>query len=150
MIYQRSKETYEEQARLNNEAANRVYMGEQAKIDEARKQAAFEAQSILAKSIGTKGKVLASGRSGQSKDCWSLMWSVKQGSPKHKSCLWLNPNESSQLLLWKVLSYKHKAITRPLFQMLLGSLRHIYLKILIFHRLLMELNLASIKNEQNL
>ena len=66
LIYQRSKETYEEQARLNNEAANRVYMGEQAKMNEARKKAAFEAQSILAKSIGAKGTILAAGRSGQS------------------------------------------------------------------------------------
>lgn len=66
VIHQRSKEAAEEQQRLNNEAANRVYMGEQAKISEARTQAAFEAQSILAKSIGAKGSVLASGRSGQS------------------------------------------------------------------------------------
>ena len=66
VIYQRSKEAAEEQQRLNNEAANRVYMGEQAKISEARTQAAFEAQNILAKSIGAKGSVLASGRSGQS------------------------------------------------------------------------------------
>jgi len=66
VIHQRSKEAAEEQQRLNNEAANRVYMGEQAKISEARAQASFEAQSILAKSIGAKGSVLASGRSGQS------------------------------------------------------------------------------------
>ena len=66
VIHQRSKEAAEEQQRFNNEAANRVYMGEQAKISEARAQAAFEAQSILAKSIGAKGSVLASGRSGQS------------------------------------------------------------------------------------
>ena len=66
LIYQRSVESAEEQSRLNNEAANRVYMGEQAKIGEARKAAAFEAQSILAKSIGAKGSILAAGRSGQS------------------------------------------------------------------------------------
>ena len=66
VIYQRSKESYEEQTRLNNEAANRVYMGQQAGIQEARTKAAFEAQSILAKSIGAKGSVLAAGRSGQS------------------------------------------------------------------------------------
>ena len=65
-IYQRSKEAAEEQSRLNNAAANRVYMGEQAKIDEARTAAAFEAQEILAKSIGAKGTIMASGRSGQS------------------------------------------------------------------------------------
>lgn len=65
-IYQKSLESAIEQQRLNNEAANRVYMGEQAKIQEARAEAAFEAQNILAKSIGTKGTILASGRSGQS------------------------------------------------------------------------------------
>ena len=41
-------------------------MGEQAKISEAKKKASFEAQSILAKSIGGKGAVLAAGRTGQS------------------------------------------------------------------------------------
>lgn len=64
--YQRSKESFDEQVKNNNEAANRVYMGEQAKISEARKKAAFEQQALLAKSIGGKGKVLAAGRTGQS------------------------------------------------------------------------------------
>lgn len=66
LTYQRSKETFEEQVRNNNSAANKVYMAEQAKVDEARKKAAFEQQSLLAKSIGDKGKVLAAGRTGQS------------------------------------------------------------------------------------
>lgn len=66
LTYQRGLETSQEQARLNNEAANRVYMGEQAKINEAQKKAAFEQQAILAKSIGAKGSVLAAGRTGQS------------------------------------------------------------------------------------
>ena len=64
--FQRSKESFEDQVRNNNEAANRVYMGEQAKISEAQKKAAFEQQSLLAKSIGAQGKVLAAGRTGQS------------------------------------------------------------------------------------
>ena len=64
--YQRSKETMDEQVRNNNEAANRVYMGEQAKINEAQKKAAFEQQALLAKSIGDKGKIMAAGRTGQS------------------------------------------------------------------------------------
>lgn len=64
--YQRGLESSQEQSRLNNKAANRTYMAEQAKIDEARKKAAFEQQSILAKSIGDKGSVLAAGRTGQS------------------------------------------------------------------------------------
>lgn len=66
LTYQRTLESAQEQSRLNNEAANRVYMGEQAKMNEARKKAAFEQQAILAKSIGAKGSVLAAGRTGQS------------------------------------------------------------------------------------
>ena len=50
----------------NAEEANRVYTAEQARLEGKRKEAAFEAQSILAKSIGTKGTILASGRTGQS------------------------------------------------------------------------------------
>ena len=65
-IAQKSYEDYTEQVRLNNEAANRGYMQEQTKLGEARQKAAFEAQAALAKSIGSKGRVLAAGRSGQS------------------------------------------------------------------------------------
>ena len=65
-IAQKSYEDYTEQTRLNNEAANRGYMQEQTKLGEARQKAAFEAQAALAKSIGSKGRVLAAGRSGQS------------------------------------------------------------------------------------
>lgn len=66
LTYQRSKETFDEQVKNNNQAANRVYMAEQAKTNEAQKKAAFEQQALLAKSIGDKGKVLAAGRTGQS------------------------------------------------------------------------------------
>ena len=66
LTYQRGVERFEEQKRLNNEAANRSYVAEQSKVDEARKKAAFEQQSILAKSIGAKGSILAAGRAGQS------------------------------------------------------------------------------------
>ena len=65
-LYQDSKEVAQRQGLENQEAANRVYTAEQAKLEESRKAAAFEAQSILAKSIGAKGTILASGRSGQS------------------------------------------------------------------------------------
>ena len=65
-LYQDSKETAEQQMRNNAEEANRVYTAEQARLDGKRKEAAFEAQSILAKSIGAKGSILASGRTGQS------------------------------------------------------------------------------------
>ena len=65
-LYQDSKETAQRQGLENQEAANRVYVSEQAKLEGKRKEAAFEAQSILAKSIGSKGAILASGRTGQS------------------------------------------------------------------------------------
>jgi len=41
-------------------------MQEQAKVSEAKKAAAFKMQENLAKSIGTEGTILASGRTGQS------------------------------------------------------------------------------------
>ena len=65
-LYQDSKETAARQIKNNNEEANRVYTAEQARLEGKRKEAAFEAQSILAKSIGAKGTILASGRTGQS------------------------------------------------------------------------------------
>ena len=65
-VYQDSKETAIKQKIENASAANRVYRAEQAKLESKRKEAAFEAQSILAKSIGAKGSILASGRTGQS------------------------------------------------------------------------------------
>ena len=65
-LYQDSKETAQQQMKNNAEEANRVYKAEQARLDGKRKEAAFEAQSILAKSIGAKGTILASGRTGQS------------------------------------------------------------------------------------
>ena len=64
--YQNSKETADTQVRYNNEAANRVYQQEQAKMTEARKKAAFAQQTALAKSIGSKGAILSAGRTGQS------------------------------------------------------------------------------------
>ena len=65
-LYQDSKETAQQQMKNNAEEANRVYTAEQARLNDKRKEAAFEAQSILAKSIGAKGSILASGRTGQS------------------------------------------------------------------------------------
>ena len=64
--FQKSKESANEQIKLSNEAANRTYTAEQSKLNEARKKAAFEQQSILAKSIGAKGSILATGRTGKS------------------------------------------------------------------------------------
>lgn len=65
-VYQDSKETAQKQKVENASAANRAYVSEQAKLEGKRREAAFEAQSILAKSIGAKGTILASGRTGQS------------------------------------------------------------------------------------
>ena len=66
LIYQRSSEEARDQINFNNEGANRSYVAEQVKLSEAKKKAAFEQQNILAKSIGAKGTILASGRTGQS------------------------------------------------------------------------------------
>jgi hypothetical protein len=65
-VYQNSLETSDRQKFKNAEAANRVYMAEQSQLSEKRKEAQFAAQTALAKSIGAKGAILASGRTGQS------------------------------------------------------------------------------------
>lgn len=65
-IYESDKFTAKLQKDENLSAANRVYIAEQQKLSEKRKEAAFEAQGIMAKSIGAKGTILASGRVGQS------------------------------------------------------------------------------------
>jgi hypothetical protein len=49
-----------------SEAANRAYMSEQAKLQEARNEASFKAQQNYIKSIESQGRVLASGATGQS------------------------------------------------------------------------------------
>lgn len=61
-----ARRAYEQQLQNNNTAANKTYVQEQAKLQEARAQAAFKAQSNYAKAIGNQGKVLASGATGQS------------------------------------------------------------------------------------
>lgn len=61
-----ARNAYEQQLVNNNNAANKSYVQEQAKLQEAKAQAAFKAQSNYIKSIGAQGKVLASGASGQS------------------------------------------------------------------------------------
>lgn len=66
LAYQRSVEEQDQQIKYNNEAANKVYQQEQAKMTEARKKAAFAQQNALAKAIGSKGAILSAGRTGQS------------------------------------------------------------------------------------
>jgi hypothetical protein len=58
--------SYQQQVHNNAEAANRVYVQEQVKLEEAQTKAAFKAQEIYAKSIGNQGTVLAGGMTGQS------------------------------------------------------------------------------------
>jgi hypothetical protein len=65
-LYQTTTEEARDQNLLNNEAANRTYIAEQAKLNEVRQKALFEQQNIIARSIGAKGTILAAGRSGQS------------------------------------------------------------------------------------
>ena len=62
----RSMQAYQDQLGYNMDAQNRATMEQQTKLDEARTKAAFKSQEIYAKSIGAKGAILASGRSGQS------------------------------------------------------------------------------------
>jgi hypothetical protein len=50
----------------SSEAVNRVYTAEQMKLKEARDKAAFKSQEIYAKSIGSLGRVLSTGATGQS------------------------------------------------------------------------------------
>ena len=65
-LFQSNFEEARDQNLLNNEAANRTYVAEQAKLNEVRQKALFEQQNIIARSIGAKGSILATGRSGQS------------------------------------------------------------------------------------
>jgi len=58
--------SYYRQLTNNNEAANKSYVQEQAKLNEAKTAAAFKAQAHYAKSIGARGKLLATGATGQS------------------------------------------------------------------------------------
>lgn len=50
----------------NNQSANRSYVAEQERLNEAKRAAAFKSQENYIKSIGAKGSVLASGMSGKS------------------------------------------------------------------------------------
>ena len=63
---QKQSEYYNSQILNNQTSATKAHMQEQNKLDEARTKAAFQAQTIYAKSIGVKGSVLASGATGQS------------------------------------------------------------------------------------
>ena len=58
--------SYQRQIGNINEAVNKSYTQEQLKLNEAKDKAAFKSQAILAKSIGAKGRILASGVTGQS------------------------------------------------------------------------------------
>ena len=63
---QQQRLSYEEDLLNYNTAAQKGHQQEQLKLDEARTKAAFKSQDILAKSIGAKGSVLATGATGQS------------------------------------------------------------------------------------
>jgi hypothetical protein len=57
---------YYKQATNINQAANASFTAEQVKLNEARQKTMFERQNLLAKSIGAKGSILATGATGQS------------------------------------------------------------------------------------
>jgi ubiquitin len=64
--YQRSEQAYQEQIRLNLDAANRAYTSKQAELATEFRKATEEAQKLSVKSLQQQGTVLASGRTGQS------------------------------------------------------------------------------------
>jgi len=64
--YEQSERSYNEQIRLNAEAANRGYVSEQQKLQGEFMKTSQEAQARLIQSLQAQGSVLASGRSGQS------------------------------------------------------------------------------------
>ena len=66
LTYARKVAQANQQIQYNNEAANRRYVEEQLKVNDIRTKAAFDMQKNLAKSIVSRGRVRASGRSGQS------------------------------------------------------------------------------------
>ena len=70
---------YYNQLNNNNEAANKSYVAEQVKMNEARDKAAFQAQKNYAKAIGAQGKILASGATGQSIGLLSMDVERQQG-----------------------------------------------------------------------
>ena len=70
---------YYRQLDNNNEAANKSYVSEQIKLNEARDKAAFQAQKNYAKAIGARGKILATGATGQSIGLMSMDVERQQG-----------------------------------------------------------------------
>ncbi len=67
-----ANQAYQQQLQNNNNAVNKSYVQEQAKLQEAKAKAAFQAQANYVKSVGAQGKVLASGATGQSVGLLSL------------------------------------------------------------------------------
>jgi hypothetical protein len=63
---QAATNSYVKQIFNNDQAANKVYMQEQAVMQEANARAAFKSQEIYAKQIGAVGSVLSTGMTGQS------------------------------------------------------------------------------------
>lgn len=64
--YNQAQKTYQRQVTLNSDAANRVYMSEQIRLNEIAQKMAFRQQELYAKQIGNVGAVLSAGRTGQS------------------------------------------------------------------------------------
>lgn len=64
--YQQSELAFNQQIKLNAEAANRAYMAEQNKLNFEQQKAAMEAQQLMVSSMQAQGQIAASGRTGQS------------------------------------------------------------------------------------
>lgn len=78
-VQQASTLAYFNQLNNNNEAANKSYVAEQTKLNEAKDKAAFQSQKNYAKAIGAQGKILATGATGQSVGLLSLDVERQQG-----------------------------------------------------------------------
>lgn len=64
--YQQSERAFDQQIKLNAEAANRAYIAEQQKLEFEKQKAAMDAQKLMISSMQAQGTIAASGRTGQS------------------------------------------------------------------------------------
>lgn len=94
-VQQASTLAYFNQLNNNNEAANKSYVAEQTKLNEAKDKAAFQSQKNYAKAIGAQGKILASGATGQSVGLLSLDVERQQGFADAEAAAGMRSAEAS-------------------------------------------------------
>ena len=92
---QASTLAYFNQLNNNNEAANKSYVAEQTKLNEAKDKAAFQSQKNYAKAIGAQGKILSSGATGQSVGLLSMDVERQQGFADAETAAGMRSAEAS-------------------------------------------------------